>query len=91
MTSPATPRAVVVGAGLGGLSAAIRLLARGYDVTVVERREQAGGRAYQLVEGGYTFDMGPSLITMPWLLEELYALAGTSTAEQLRVRPLDPF
>ena len=86
-----TPRAVVIGAGLGGLSAAIRLLAQGYDVTVLERREKPGGRAYQLVDGGYTFDMGPSLITMPWLLEELYALAGTTTKEQLTVRPLDPF
>ncbi len=86
-----TPRAVVIGAGLGGLAAAIRLLDQGYDVTVLERRAGLGGRAYQLVDGGYTFDMGPSLITMPWLLEELYALAGTSSAEQLRLRPLDPF
>lgn len=91
MTSRPTPRAVVVGAGLGGLSAAIRLLAQGYDVTVVERREKPGGRAYQIVDGDYTFDMGPSLITMPWLLEELYAIAGTTTAEQLTVRPLDPY
>lgn len=84
-------RAIVIGAGLGGLAAAIRLLAQGYDVTVLERREGLGGRAYQLRDGGYTFDMGPSLITMPWLLDELYAIAGTTTAEQLRLRPLDPF
>ncbi|MFN8620996.1 MAG: phytoene desaturase family protein [Chloroflexota bacterium] len=86
-----TPRAVVIGAGLGGLSAAIRLLEQGYAVTVLERREGLGGRAYQLVDRGYTFDMGPSLITMPWLLDELYALAGTRTEDQLRLRPLDPF
>ena len=70
--------AVVIGAGLGGLAAAVRLLEQGYRVTVLERREGLGGRAYQLADGGYTFDMGPSLITMPWLLDELYALAGTS-------------
>lgn len=86
-----TPHAVVIGAGLGGLAAAVRLLAQGYRVTVLERRAGLGGRAYQLVDGGYTFDMGPSLITMPWLLEELFAIAGSSTAEQLTVRPLDPF
>jgi phytoene desaturase len=84
-------RAVVVGAGLGGLAAAVRLLEQGYDVTVVERREGPGGRAYQLVDGGYTFDMGPSLITMPWLFEELFALAGSSLGRELRLRPLEPF
>jgi phytoene desaturase len=84
-------RAVVVGAGLGGLAAAIRLQAQGHHVTIVERRPEIGGRAYQLRDGGYTWDMGPSLITMPWLLDELYALAGTTTAAQLTLRPLEPF
>ena len=60
-------QAVVIGAGLGGLAAAVRLLEQGYAVTVVERREGLGGRASQLKDRGYTFDMGPSLITMPWL------------------------
>lgn len=83
--------AVVVGAGLGGLSAAIRLQAAGQRVTVVERRPDIGGRAYQLHDGDYTWDMGPSLVTMPWLLDELYALAGTTTAAQVTLRPLDPF
>ena len=83
--------AVVVGAGLGGLAAAIRLQAAGHRVTVVERRPEIGGRAYQLRDGGYTWDMGPSLVTMPWLLDELYGLAGTTTAEQVTLRPLDPF
>jgi phytoene desaturase len=83
--------AVVVGAGLGGLAAAIRLQAQGHRVTVVERRAQPGGRAYQIKDQGYSWDMGPSLITMPWLLDELYALAGTTTAQQLTLRQLDPF
>lgn len=82
--------AVVVGAGLGGLSAAIRLQAAGHRVTIVEGRPEIGGRAYQLRDGGYTWDMGPSLVTMPWLLDELYALAGTTTAEQVTLRELDP-
>ncbi len=89
MTKPM--HAVVIGAGLGGLAAAIRLQAQGHRVTVVERRPQIGGRAYQIKDQGYTWDMGPSLVTMPWLLDELYALAGTTTAQQVTLRPLDPF
>lgn len=91
MTTSTPLRVVVVGAGLGGLATAIRLQAAGHQVTVVERRERIGGRAYQLRDAGYTWDMGPSLITMPWLLDELYALAGTRTADHVTLRPLDPF
>ena len=58
-------RAVVVGAGLGGLAAALRLRALGLEVTVVERGPAPGGRAGRIVERGYTWDTGPSLITMP--------------------------
>lgn len=86
-----TTRVVVVGAGLGGLAAALRLVHAGHDVTVVERRDELGGRAYQWRADGWTFDMGPSLVTMPQLLDELYAVAGTTTAEQVTLRPLDPF
>ncbi len=84
-------RVVVVGAGLGGLAAAIRLQAQGHDVTVVERRARIGGRAYQIQEAGYTFDTGPSLITMPFLLDELFEIAGASRARELPLRMLDPF
>ena len=90
MTTP-RPRTIVVGAGLGGLAAAIRLLAAGHDVTLLERRERLGGRAYRLQDGGYTWDMGPSLVTMPWLLDELYRAAGTATHDEVTLRPLDPF
>jgi phytoene dehydrogenase-like protein len=58
-------RAVVVGSGFGGLAMAIRLQAAGLRVTLLEKREKIGGRAYQLVDRGYVFDMGPSLITAP--------------------------
>jgi len=70
------PRVVVIGAGLGGLAAGIRLAARGFRVTIVERGGQAGGRAGVFVDQGFTFDTGPTLITAPFLLDELWALAG---------------
>ena len=61
-------RVVVVGAGLGGLGVALRLQGAGHEVTVVEGRARPGGRAYQLRDAGFTWDTGPSLITMPWVL-----------------------
>lgn len=84
-------RAVVVGSGLGGLAVAIRLLAAGLEVTVVEAAATPGGRAGRIREQGYTFDTGPSLITMPQLLDQLFQLAGTTTEEQLTLHRLEPF
>ncbi len=84
-------RIVVIGSGFGGLSAAIRLRAQGHDVTVVEQRDQAGGRAYVYRQDGFTFDGGPTIITAPWLIDELFALAGKKTADYVRVVPIDPF
>ena len=84
-------KAVVVGAGLGGLAAALRLQGAGHDVTVVERRAQPGGRAGRLRDAGYTWDTGPSLITMPWVLEETFAAGGLDLASEVRMRPVDPF
>src|ERR671933_345448 len=63
---------VVVGAGFGGLAAAIRLQAAGHQVTLLEKRSEVGGRAGQLKLDGYIFDTGPSIITAPHLLEDLY-------------------
>jgi phytoene desaturase len=83
-------RAVVIGAGLGGLAAALRLKGQGHDVTVVERRARPGGRAYQLKDAGYTWDMGPSLITMPWVLEETFAAGGLNLQSEVVLRRLDP-
>ena len=83
-------RAVVIGAGLGGLAAALRLQGLGHDVTVVEQRAKPGGRAYQITEAGFTWDTGPSLITMPWVLEDLFAAAGMDLHAQVRLRRLDP-
>jgi len=82
---------VIIGAGFGGLSLGIRLQARGYAVTLVEKQDQPGGHAARLEVQGYRFDMGPSLITAPELIEELFQLAGRSLNEYLTLVPLDPY
>lgn len=83
--------AIVIGGGFGGLATAIRLQAAGQAVTIVEARERLGGRAYQLKEDGFTFDMGPSLITAPHLLEDLWKSAGRSLEEDITLLQLSPF
>jgi phytoene desaturase len=85
------PHAIVVGSGFGGLSAAIRLAAGGYRVTVVEARHQAGGRAGQIVDQGFVFDTGPTLITVPDLLEDLWAKTGRSVHDYLDIQLLEPY
>jgi phytoene desaturase len=84
-------RIVVVGAGLGGLGTALRLQGAGHDVVVLEGRDRPGGRAYQLQDAGYTWDTGPSLITMPWVLEETFAAGGLDLHSEVTLRRLDPF
>ena len=86
-----TSRAVVIGAGLGGLAAAVRLRARGYAVTVVEAMSQAGGRAAVFHRDGYTFDAGPTVVTASYLFDELWALCGRERAEYVEFAPVDPF
>jgi len=81
----------VIGSGFGGLAAAIRLQARGFDVTVYEKRSKVGGRAYQFVKDGYTFDMGPSLVTAPSIIEGVFAAAGRTMNDYIDLTPLDPF
>ena len=85
------PHAVVIGAGFGGLAAAVRLLARGYAVTVLERLDAPGGRAYVFRQDGFTFDAGPTIVTAPFLFEELWARAGARLAEEVELVALDPF
>ena len=84
-------RVVVIGSGFGGLAAAIRLQARGYQVTIVDQRDEPGGRAYVYRDAGFTFDAGPTVITAPFLFEELFALAGQRLADHLRFVPVTPF
>ncbi len=89
--SDARPHAVVIGSGFGGLAAAVRLGARGYRVTVVEQLDAPGGRAYVHRQDGYTFDAGPTVITAPFLFEELWALAGRRMSDDIDLRPVAPF
>jgi phytoene desaturase len=83
-------RVVIVGAGLGGLSAACHLSGAGHRVTVIEQNDRRGGRAGRITQGGFTFDTGPSVLTMPDLLEETFKAAGTPMSDLLTLRPLDP-
>jgi len=89
--SESRPHAVVIGSGFGGLAAAIRLGARGYRVTVVEKLDAPGGRAYVYRQDGFTFDAGPTIITAPYLLEELWTLCGRRMADDVELRRIDPF
>ena len=70
-------RVVVIGSGFGGLAAAVRLQQQGHEVTILEKRDKPGGRAYVYQQQGFTFDGGPTIITAPWLIHELFALCVT--------------
>jgi phytoene desaturase len=83
--------AVVIGSGFGGLAAAIRLGARGYRTTVLERLDQPGGRACVFRQDGFTFDAGPTIITAPFLFEDLWALCGRALSDDVELRALDLF
>ena len=87
LADPATAKhqahAVVIGSGFGGLAAAIRLGARGYRVTILEKLDAPGGRAYVHRQDGFTFDAGPTIVTAPFLLEELWAMCGRKFAEEM--------
>jgi phytoene desaturase len=84
-------RAAVIGSGFGGLAVAIRLAAAGVRVTLLEARDQPGGRAYVYREGGYTFDAGPTVITAPHCIEELFEVAGRRMADYVEMLPVLPF
>jgi len=81
----------VIGSGFGGLSAAIRLAAKGHDVTIYEKREQWGGRAFQYLVNGFSFDGGPTVITAPHMYDELFEAAGKNREDYLRFTRVDPF
>ncbi|MFO1035448.1 MAG: phytoene desaturase [Geminicoccaceae bacterium] len=85
------PHAVVIGSGFGGLAAAIRLGARGYAVTVLEHLDAPGGRASVYRQDGFVFDAGPTIITAPFLLDELWDLCGRRFADDVELRAISPF
>ncbi len=86
-----TPKAIVIGSGFGGLAAAIRLSCKGYDVQVLEKLDAPGGRAYVHRQDGFTFDGGPTIITAPQLLEELWTLCGKRMSDDITLKPMEPF
>ena len=84
-------RAAVIGAGFGGLALAIRLQSAGIDTTLVEARDKPGGRAYVFEREGFTFDAGPTVITDPDCLSQLWRLSGREMADDIELMPVSPF
>ena len=84
-------RAIIIGSGFGGLATGVRLAAKGYDVTVLESLDAPGGRAYVHRQDGFVFDGGPTIITAPFLLEELWALCGRKLHDEIDLRAIEPF
>jgi phytoene desaturase len=82
---------IVIGAGFGGLAAAVRLRAMGHPVLVLEGNDQAGGRAAVWKRDGFTFDAGPTVITAPYLLDELFTLLGRDPRDYYTLEAVDPF
>lgn len=81
-------RIVIIGAGMGGLAAALSLAARGEEVVVIERQAAPGGKMRRLSVAGRAIDAGPTVLTMRWVLEELFAEAGASLADHVTLEPL---
>ena len=82
---------IVIGSGFGGLGVAIRLAARGHDVTLLEKRDKLGGRAYVYEINGFKFDGGPTVITAPFIFDEIWELAGRKREDYFKLVPCDPF
>jgi phytoene desaturase len=89
--SAAQRPAIVIGAGFGGLALAIRLQSAGHPTTLLEKRDKPGGRAYVYEDKGFTFDAGPTVITDPGCLEELFALSGRKLSDYVEMLPITPF
>ena len=84
-------RIIVIGSGFGGLATAVRLQRRGHDVLLLDKRDKPGGRAYVYEQDGFTFDGGPTVITAPWLIDELFTDAGRRPEDYVEMIPIDPF
>lgn len=85
------PRTIVIGTGFGGLAAAARLAARGYDVVIFEKMDKPGGRAYAIEQDGFMFDGGPTVITAPFLFDEIFELAGRRREDYVTFIPVEPY
>ncbi|MCH2155543.1 MAG: phytoene desaturase [Opitutales bacterium] len=82
---------VVIGSGFGGLAAAIRQQAKGYQTTILEMRDKPGGRAYVYEDQGFVFDAGPTIVTIPFIFEELFEVAGRKLEDYVTIVPCDPY
>lgn len=82
---------IVIGSGFGGLSAAVRLQAAGHNVHLIEKRDKLGGRAYVYEQDGFKFDGGPTVITAPYMIDDIFATAGKKRADYVEFVPCDPY
>ena len=85
------PEALIIGSGFGGIATGIRLQARGYKTTIFEKLDQPGGRASVFKQDGFTFDAGPTIVTAPFLLEELWELCGRKFSDSVTLKEMNPF
>lgn len=83
-------KAVVIGSGLGGLSAAISLASDGFDVTLVEKNDKVGGKLNEMQKQGFTFDLGPSILTMPHIFRDLFKRAGKNFDDYVQIQSVEP-
>lgn len=84
-------KVIIIGTGFGGLGAAVRLLARGYEVELYEKRDKLGGRAYVYNINGFTFDGGPTIVTAPFMFDDLWALAGKKREDYFEMVECQPY
>jgi phytoene desaturase len=84
-------KVIIIGSGFGGLGAGIRLAARGYDVEIIEKRDKPGGRGYTYKLDGFSFDGGPTVITAPFMFDDLFEAAGRKREDYVEFVQLDPF
>ena len=84
-------KVIIIGSGFGALGAAARLAARGYEVKIFEKRDKPGGRAYVYEQDGFKFDGGPTVITAPFMFDDIFAAAGRRREDYVEFTPLDPF
>lgn len=90
-TGHGTTQAIVIGAGLGGLATAMRLGAKGYSVTVLDKLDRVGGRGSSISQDGHRFDLGPTIVTVPQVYEKLWAACGRDFHKDVTLTSLDPF
>lgn len=84
-------KVIIIGSGFGGLGAAVRLAARGFDVEIIEKRDKAGGRGYLYEINGFKFDGGPTVITAPFMFDDIFAAAGRKREDYIQFVPVNPF